>query len=122
VTPVFIPTPVHPEKITHPGSDSMGTVTAAHAPWWHSAKVEPALSVPQLPGIDVSSYQGNINWGAVAPYIDFSYGEGPHDLGAHMPANAPQPGLAGRGSASTSAASRARHHPRQDGPRRPADH
>jgi GH25 family lysozyme M1 (1,4-beta-N-acetylmuramidase) len=67
------PTPVHPEKITHPGGDSMGAVTAAHAPWGHSATVKLALSVPQLPGIDVSSYQGNINWGAVAPYIDFSY-------------------------------------------------
>jgi GH25 family lysozyme M1 (1,4-beta-N-acetylmuramidase) len=72
VTPMFIPTPVHPEKITHPGADSMGAVTAAHAPWGH-ARVRPALSVPQLPGIDISAYQGNINWGAVAPYIDFSY-------------------------------------------------
>jgi GH25 family lysozyme M1 (1,4-beta-N-acetylmuramidase) len=76
VSQKFIPTPVHPEKITHPGADSMGTVTAAHAPWGHLGKraaMRPALSVPQLPGIDVSSYQGNINWGAVAPYIDFSY-------------------------------------------------
>jgi GH25 family lysozyme M1 (1,4-beta-N-acetylmuramidase) len=27
----------------------------------------------QLPGIDISAYQGNINWGSVAPHIDFSY-------------------------------------------------
>jgi GH25 family lysozyme M1 (1,4-beta-N-acetylmuramidase) len=96
--PKFIPTPVHPEKITHPGSDYMGAVNAAHAPWPRSAKVRPATSVPQLPGIDISSYQGNINWGSVAPYIDFSYAKasegtyytnpyfynqyvGPHDYG-----------------------------------------
>src|SRR5690348_2901579 len=71
--PAFIPTPVHPEKITHPRSDYMGAVNAAHAPWRHAAKARPALSVTQLPGIDVSAYQGNINWGAVAPSIDFSY-------------------------------------------------
>jgi len=73
--PTFAPTPIHPVKITHPNADTMGAVTAAHAPWPRSARVTPvaAAAVPQLPGIDVSSYQGNINWGAVAPYIDFSY-------------------------------------------------
>jgi GH25 family lysozyme M1 (1,4-beta-N-acetylmuramidase) len=73
VTPTFIPTPVHPEKITHPDADSMGAVTAGHAPWGRSAQITPALSVPQLPGIDISAYQGNIDWAAVAPHIDFSY-------------------------------------------------
>ena len=72
--PKFTPTPVHPEKITHPGADTMGAVNAAHAPGSRSASISLATSsVPQLPGIDVSSYQGNINWKAVAPYIDFSY-------------------------------------------------
>ena len=73
--PVFTPTPVHPEKITHPRADDMGAVNKAHAPWGHSAPVSPATAaaVPQLPGIDISAYQGNINWAAVAPYIDFSY-------------------------------------------------
>jgi GH25 family lysozyme M1 (1,4-beta-N-acetylmuramidase) len=66
--PKFTPTPLHPEKITHPGADSMGAVTAAHALGRRTT-----MQVPQLPGIDVSSYQGNINWAAVAPYIDFSY-------------------------------------------------
>ena len=70
--PKFIPTPVHPEKITHPGADYMGAVTAAHAPR-RRVTTRPAVQVVQLPGIDVSSYQGNINWAAVAPYIDFSY-------------------------------------------------
>ena len=68
-------TPVHPEVLTHPDADHMGSTIAAHtstlAPAARSA-ASPA-SVPQLPGIDVSGYQGNINWAAVAPYIDFSY-------------------------------------------------
>ena len=71
--PVFPHTPVHPERITHPRTDYMGAVTAAHAPWGEHTTVTPAATVPQLPGIDVSSYQGNINWASVAPYIDFSY-------------------------------------------------
>jgi GH25 family lysozyme M1 (1,4-beta-N-acetylmuramidase) len=73
--PTFTPTPVHPEKITHPGADYMGAINIAHAPWGHSAPIRLATSaaVPHLPGIDVSSYQGNINWASVAPYIDFSY-------------------------------------------------
>ncbi|MFC1415567.1 GH25 family lysozyme [Streptacidiphilus cavernicola] len=65
-------TPVHPEAITHPGLDSMGSTVAAHETSLAPAAVTPA-AVPQLPGIDVSSYQGNINWTAVAPHIDFSY-------------------------------------------------
>jgi len=69
--PKFIPTPIHPEKITHPGADYMGAVNNAHAPGLRSAKIN--STVLQLPGIDISSYQGNINWPSVAPYIDFSY-------------------------------------------------
>jgi GH25 family lysozyme M1 (1,4-beta-N-acetylmuramidase) len=71
--PKFLPTPVHPERITHPGADSMGALTVAHAAGPRLAKIRPALSVSHLPGIDISAYQGNINWGAVAPHIDFSY-------------------------------------------------
>ncbi len=72
--PVFTPTPVHPERITHPGADDMGAVNRAHARWGRDPSI-PAWSatVPQLPGIDISSYQGNINWASVAPYIDFVY-------------------------------------------------
>ena len=73
--PVFTPTPVHPEKITHPGADDMGAVNRAHARWgrWVTARPAWPAAVTQLPGIDISAYQGNINWGSVAPYIDFSY-------------------------------------------------
>jgi GH25 family lysozyme M1 (1,4-beta-N-acetylmuramidase) len=72
--PKFVATPVHPEKITHPKRDSMGSMTAAH---FHgkliTANAAQANSVPQLPGIDVSAYQGDIGWSGVCPYIDFSY-------------------------------------------------
>ena len=73
--PKFAPTPVRPEKITHPKADTMGAVTAAHASWRHSPRLTnaTAAAVPQIPGIDVSAYQGNINWAVVAPGIDFSY-------------------------------------------------
>src|SRR5262245_32781848 len=71
--PKFIPTPVHPEKITHPRLDTMQIVTAAHGMWRHSVRIRPLRTVMQLPGIDVSAYQGNINWGSVSRYIDFSY-------------------------------------------------
>jgi GH25 family lysozyme M1 (1,4-beta-N-acetylmuramidase) len=53
----------------------MGSTVAAHFRGRritrHAANANAA--VPQLPGIDVSAYQGNINWGGVAPYIDFTY-------------------------------------------------
>jgi len=71
--PKFKPTPVHPVKLTHPGRDTMQIVTAAHGKWQHSVRMRPAQTAMQLPGIDISAYQGNINWGAVKPYIDFSY-------------------------------------------------
>ncbi|HEX4787271.1 MAG TPA: GH25 family lysozyme [Actinospica sp.] len=68
-------TPVHPEAITHPGLDYMGSTVSAHQS--SAAAVSPAATkaaaVPQLPGIDVSAYQGNITWSSVAPHIDFSY-------------------------------------------------
>jgi GH25 family lysozyme M1 (1,4-beta-N-acetylmuramidase) len=73
--PRFTPTPLHPENITHPGRDFMGSTVASrfrgHA-IAGAAAVQNA-AVPQLPGIDISAYQGNINWAGVAPYIDFAY-------------------------------------------------
>ena len=71
--PKFIATPIHPEKITHPGRDFAGSTVAAH---FHGAPVRPsagANTVPALPGIDVSAYQGDINWGSIAKYLDFTY-------------------------------------------------
>src|SRR5262249_61732227 len=55
--PKFAPTPVRPEKVTHPKADTMGAVTAAHAPWPRSARIThaAAAAVPQLPGIDRKS-------------------------------------------------------------------
>ena len=70
-------TPVHPEAITHPQLDHMGSTVAAHESTTASAAAKavatPAAAVPQLPGIDVSSYQGNLTWSSIAPHIDFSY-------------------------------------------------
>lgn len=68
-------TPVHPEKLTHPASDSMGTVTKAHGGGDSGNAAAPAVTaaVSGLPGIDVSSHQGNLNWASIAPNIDFSY-------------------------------------------------
>jgi GH25 family lysozyme M1 (1,4-beta-N-acetylmuramidase) len=73
--PKFIPTPVHFEKITHPRLDYMGSTVAPHFRGHHVVKPEGVKpgTVPQLPGIDVSAYQGDINWANVAPSIDFSY-------------------------------------------------
>lgn len=73
--PKFTPTPLHPEKITHPGRDFMGSTVASHfrGPAIAAAAAIQASSIPQLPGIDVSAYQGNINWADVARYLDFAY-------------------------------------------------
>jgi GH25 family lysozyme M1 (1,4-beta-N-acetylmuramidase) len=74
--PTFTATPIHPEKITHPGRDFLGSTVAAH---FHGPALKPsavtggANTVPALPGIDVSSYQGNVNWGGIAKYLDFAY-------------------------------------------------
>jgi GH25 family lysozyme M1 (1,4-beta-N-acetylmuramidase) len=65
-------TPVHPEKITHPKLDEMSVVTGAHSKH-QSVKAAVAVAASQLPGIDVSDYQGDINWASVAPSIDFAY-------------------------------------------------
>jgi GH25 family lysozyme M1 (1,4-beta-N-acetylmuramidase) len=64
-------TPVHPENLTHPQLDDMGVVTGAHHK--RTGLAAPAPAATQLPGIDVSAYQGNINWASVAPSIDFDY-------------------------------------------------
>jgi len=64
-------TPVHPEQLTHPQLDDMGLITGAHDPN-HGAS-SGLKAAARLPGIDVSAYQGNINWASVAPSIDFVY-------------------------------------------------
>lgn len=68
-------TPVHPEKLTHPAKDSMGTVTNAHGGGNKHNAAAPAITaaVAGLPGIDVSSFQGNLSWATIAPHIDFVY-------------------------------------------------
>jgi GH25 family lysozyme M1 (1,4-beta-N-acetylmuramidase) len=77
VDTVFPATPVHPEAITHPNADAMGSAALGHltptAAGPAAAAVHPDASVPQLPGIDVSDYQGDVNWASVSKSIDFSY-------------------------------------------------
>ncbi|MGH3403314.1 MAG: GH25 family lysozyme [Streptosporangiaceae bacterium] len=71
--PRFKPTPVRPGRPAHAGTGNMGTVNREHAPWGHARTKPRAATVPQLPGIDVSSYQGDVDWASVAPDIDFAY-------------------------------------------------
>jgi GH25 family lysozyme M1 (1,4-beta-N-acetylmuramidase) len=76
VTPTRAVTPLHPQKITHPRLDYMGSTIAAHdkaAATPKAGAIRPAASVPQLPGIDVSDYQGDINWASIAGDLDFVY-------------------------------------------------
>ncbi|HEX4791989.1 MAG TPA: GH25 family lysozyme [Actinospica sp.] len=79
VTPTDYQTPVHPEEITHPDADAMGesagdaVPAAATLPLDGSTGFQAATGVPQLPGIDVSSHQGAIDWAKVAPHVDFVY-------------------------------------------------
>jgi GH25 family lysozyme M1 (1,4-beta-N-acetylmuramidase) len=68
--PRFIPTPLHPEKITHPGRDYMGSTIRAHEHIrGHAVRPDAAITS----GIDISAYQGNINWSNVCPYVGFVY-------------------------------------------------
>ena len=68
--PKFARTPLHPEKITHPGRDYMGSTIRAHEHWrGHAVRPDAAITS----GIDISAYQGDINWADVCPYVGFVY-------------------------------------------------
>ncbi|MFL6136904.1 MAG: lysozyme [Frankiaceae bacterium] len=49
-----------PAPVSHPGRDWMGSTVAAHEGNGHSGGVTPMVS--GVLGMDVSSYQGNVNW------------------------------------------------------------
>jgi GH25 family lysozyme M1 (1,4-beta-N-acetylmuramidase) len=68
--PKFVRTPIRPGKLTHPGRDDMGLVTSAHEHWRGHA-VRPNAAITS--GIDVSSYQGDIDWANVCPHVGFVY-------------------------------------------------
>ncbi|HTJ72230.1 MAG TPA: lysozyme [Actinospica sp.] len=86
VTPTNFTTPIHPELVTHPESDDMGSSmhalelaasnTPASGPGSGSAPATAAV-VPDLAskvqGIDVSSHQPSIDWSKVAPHVNFVY-------------------------------------------------
>lgn len=67
--PSFTATPLHSEKITHPLLDDMGAIGAAHLK--HGQMAPAAAGITS--GIDISAYQGNIDWSSVAPYVGFVY-------------------------------------------------
>lgn len=67
LTPVAVAQPGHP--ITHPDRDTMGSTIPAHEPVQRGA----APRVSGVPGIDVSHFQGGIDWGAVAGADRFAY-------------------------------------------------
>jgi GH25 family lysozyme M1 (1,4-beta-N-acetylmuramidase) len=52
-----------PVKLTHPAADHMGSTIPAHETTQHVTlkQVTPALPAT-VPGMDVSGYQGNVNW------------------------------------------------------------
>ncbi|MBO0805339.1 MAG: hypothetical protein J2P25_19955, partial [Nocardiopsaceae bacterium] len=65
-------TPARPEKLTHPQGDDMGTITSRSVVQRITGALR-GVTATRLPGIDVSSHQGTINWGSVAPHVDFVY-------------------------------------------------
>ena len=85
VAPTHYLTPIHPEALTHPDADDMGSTLAGMQ--LASATVDgqppapapapapaPKVVVPNGPtGIDVSSNQKPISWAKVAPHVDFVY-------------------------------------------------
>lgn len=79
VTPTHYQTPLHPELVTHPENDDMGSSLSATAmQLTSSTKTLPrAAPLPDLTskvtGIDVSSHQPSINWAKVAPNVKFVY-------------------------------------------------
>jgi GH25 family lysozyme M1 (1,4-beta-N-acetylmuramidase) len=66
-------TPVHPENLTHPRLDDMSVVTAAHGKHGGTTAAALATAAAGLPGVDVSAYQGDINWASVGSSLDFVY-------------------------------------------------
>ena len=67
--PAGYDTPVHPEQITHPEQDVMGASSQRSGTPSRSG----AAASPRLPGIDVNSHTGVVNWATVAGHVDFVY-------------------------------------------------
>jgi len=77
VTPTHDLTPVHPELVTHPEDDDMGSGLSAMELTSATRSIPSAANVPgassKVTGIDVSSHQSSINWAKVAPHVSFVY-------------------------------------------------
>jgi GH25 family lysozyme M1 (1,4-beta-N-acetylmuramidase) len=52
--------------VTHPQLDWMGSTIKSHEPQMAKALVTPNVAVSGTPGLDVSSFQGAVNWASVA--------------------------------------------------------
>jgi GH25 family lysozyme M1 (1,4-beta-N-acetylmuramidase) len=63
--PAGASTPVPRDHVTHPERDWLGSQVAKHQPAQHGAIVI-RPDVTQTPGLDVSAWQGNVNWPNVA--------------------------------------------------------
>ena len=86
-----VATPTHPELLTHPAADAMGSfeqartlqdsatgATTSPAPGKPGAAPSSGAAqstVAQLPGIDLSNHQGTLDWAQLASHADFVYTE-----------------------------------------------
>lgn len=82
-----VATPTHPELLTHPAADAMGSFEQAQT--LQDSKAPPAAgnsggapspvgqmsTVAQLPGIDLSNHQGAVDWPQPNSLVDFVYTE-----------------------------------------------
>jgi GH25 family lysozyme M1 (1,4-beta-N-acetylmuramidase) len=79
--PAGYATPVHPEQITHPQQDVIG----ASGQQAGTPSRASAAATTRLPGIDVSSHNGKVNWAAVAGHVDFVYAKATEGTNYHNP-------------------------------------
>ena len=63
-----------PVKLTHPGADHMGSTIPAHEKTQHVTRNASPILLASVAGMDVSGYQGNVNWsGAYGNGARFAY-------------------------------------------------
>lgn len=79
--PVGYTTPVHPEQITHPQQDVIGSSAQRSGTPSQGA----AAGRTRLPGIDLSSHNGNVNWATAAGHVDFVYAKATEGSNYHNP-------------------------------------
>jgi len=91
--PVGYTTPVHPEQITHPQRDVIGSslqhsgtvAQGGSASERNTLSQGSAAGTPRLSGIDLSSHNGNVGWATVAGHVDFVYAKATEGSNYHNP-------------------------------------